>query len=89
MMSNLTNLLHGNSGFLKNLNLKYYLDGKCGIGFPDRHKAERIISESIYNTLGNDEVMMLLKQYEARCKEFIEVFDDDGIFRNLNAVAFA
>ncbi len=76
-------MLHGNSVFLRNLNLKYYLDEDRIIGFPDRHKAERIVTESIYNTLAHDDVFDLIKKYEIRCSKFIDIFDDNGYFKNL------
>lgn len=76
-------MLHGNSVFLRNLNLKYYCDEKRIIGFPDRHKAERIVTESIYKTLAHDDVFDLIKKYEIRCRKFVDIFDDNGYFKNL------
>ena len=76
-------MLHGNSVFLRNLNLKYYFDDNRIIGFPDRHKAERIVTESVYNSLAHDDIFDFIKKYEIRCKKFIDIFDDNGYFKNL------
>ncbi|MBD3184925.1 hypothetical protein GF312_21765 [Candidatus Poribacteria bacterium] len=76
-------LLHGNSLFLKNLNLHYYFDSKYVIGFPDRHRAERVISESISQTLINEKVDNVIKYYTRLNQQFLEVFDDKGKFKNL------
>jgi hypothetical protein len=82
-------LLHGNSLFLKNLNMKFYSDEDYGIGYPDKHRAERTVTESIYNTLANDEVKDMIRHYENRIKEFIDIFDDNEYFKNLaNGIVF-
>lgn len=82
-------MLHGNSVFLKNLNMKFYLDEEYGIGYPDKHRAERTVTESIFATLANDEVKDMIRHYETRCKEFIDIFDDSGYFKELaNGIVF-
>jgi hypothetical protein len=54
-----------------------------------RHKAGRIVSEPISTTLNIDDVLEMIKHYESRCKEFIDIFDDDGYFKTLaNRIVF-
>lgn len=77
-------MLHGNSVFLKNLHLQYFLDeNRYLIGFPDRHRAERVMSESLSETLINDDLSQLVDYYENLCNHFVDIFDDEGYFKKL------
>lgn len=76
-------LLHGNSLLLKNTQINYYVDKSLIIGAHDRHRADRAVSESIDNTLNNNSVKDMIRQYEDLCNKFIDIFDDGGYFKKL------
>jgi hypothetical protein len=83
-------LLHGNALFFQNLNLKFYVDEKYLIGFPDRARGIRTIVDSIQSSMDEKKLIETLNIYEKRCNDFINVFDDNGYFKSLIAgIAFA
>lgn len=82
-------LLHGNALFFRNINLKYYVDESRIIGFPDRARGIRVISESIYSTMQDKELLETIRVYEKRCNDFLNIFDDKGYFKSLaSGIAF-
>jgi len=82
-------IIHGNSLFFKNLNLKYYYDDGYLIGFPDRHNGIRIFAESIQSCMIRNDIFKEIKKYKILCDLFIDIFEDGGHFSSLaNGIAF-
>jgi hypothetical protein len=76
-------LLHGNSLFFQNTNLKYYVSKGYVIGFPDRHNAIRMIADSLSHSMINDSVIEEIEQHEILCNKFIDIFYGQGAFRSI------
>lgn len=82
-------LLHGNSLFFRNSNLKYYLDGPFFIGLPDKARGFRAIAESINSSMDEKRTLDTIRIYEKQCDDFIDIFKDNEYFRSLvSSIAF-
>lgn len=76
-------LLHGNSLFFKNTNLKYYVSKGYVIGFPDRHNAIRMIADSLSHSMINDSVIEEIEQHEILYNKFLDIFYGQGAFHSI------